>query len=78
MSFAFAVFEGGIQIKMEKFIPFAKLSKKKQRELTAARRGSWNGIDPTTRRPRNPRAYDRKKALKWRDDSTSAPFIFAA
>lgn len=59
---------------MEKFIPYAKLSKKKKRELDAKRRGTWT-IDPVTRKPANPRAYNRNKAQKWRnDDSVSVPF----
>ena len=60
---------------MEKFIPFEKLSKKKQRLLNAQRRGSWGSLSPVTRRSKNPRAYNRKKARKWNGDSTSVPFI---
>ena len=48
---------------MEKFIPHEKLSKKKKRELAATRRVRWER-SPVTRRPANPRAYDRKKARK--------------
>lgn len=50
---------------MEKFVPYAKLSKKKQREIDRARRGSWNGVNPVTRKEKNQKVYDRKKALKW-------------
>ena len=53
---------------MEKYIPFEKLSKKKQRELNAQRRGSWGGINPVTRRPPNPKAYNRKKAQRQDKD----------
>ena len=53
---------------MEQFIPFEKLSKKKQRELAAKRRGSWGGLNPVTRKPENPKAYNRKKARKWSDE----------
>ena len=60
---------------MEKFIPFEKLSKKKQRELNAFRRKDWNGINPVTRKPENPKAYNRKKAQK-RSDFDSVPFYF--
>ena len=60
---------------MEKFIPYDKLSKKKKRELDARRRGTWV-IDPVTRKPPNPRAYNRKKAQKWKDDSASVPLLF--
>ncbi|MBQ9250561.1 MAG: hypothetical protein IJ179_09385 [Oscillospiraceae bacterium] len=46
---------------MEKFIPYDKLSKKKKRELDTQRRGSW-AMSPVTRKPANPKAYDRRKA----------------
>lgn len=60
---------------MEKFVPFEKLSKKKQRELTAQKRGSWRGLNPVTRKPENPKAYNRKKARRWSDDSMTVPFV---
>lgn len=53
---------------MEKYIPFEKLSKRKQRELNRRKRGSWHGLDPVTRKPPNPKAYDRKKAPRWQDE----------
>ena len=55
---------------MERFIPYEKLSKKKKRELDAMKRGSWGGLNPVTRRPENPKAYNRKKAQgrKYRSD----------
>jgi len=60
---------------MEKFIPFEKLSKKKQRDRYAAKRGGWGGLNPITRKPANPKAYNRKKAREWSDDfSMSVPF----
>ena len=45
---------------MEKFVSYEKLSKKKKRELDAARRTTWD-ISPVTRKPENPKAYKRKK-----------------
>ena len=54
---------------MEKFIPYEKLSKKKQRELNAARRGTWT-INPVTRKPANPKAYNRKTARSGNRPST--------
>lgn len=60
---------------MEKFIPSEKLSKKKQREQNAKRRGSWYGLNPVTRKPENSRAYNRRKARKWSDDSMTVPFV---
>lgn len=52
---------------MEKFVSFEKLSKKKQREINAAKRGSWGGLNPVTRKPENPKAYNRRKARKQLD-----------
>ena len=60
---------------MEKFIPSEKLSKKKQREQNAERRGSWYGLNPVTRKPKNSRAYNRRKARKWSEDSMTVPFV---
>ena len=62
---------------MEKFIPYEKLSKKKRRELDAARRTVWT-INPVTRRPDNSKAYHRKKAQKRVDDSGFCAFCFSA
>ena len=59
---------------MEKFIPYEKLSKKKQRELNALKRKTWGNVNPVTRRPENPKAYNRQKARKWSDGSGFAPF----
>ena len=60
---------------MEKFIPFEKLSKKKQRELNARKRGSWYGLNPVTRKPESSRAYNRRKTRNWSEDSTSVSFF---
>ena len=62
---------------MKKFIPYDKLSKKAKRELDARRRGSWGGLSPVTRKPPNPKAYDRNKAKRRKyDDSDSSPCSF--
>lgn len=58
---------------MEKFVSYKKLSKKKQRELNAKKRGTWGALNPVTRKPKNPKAYDRNKARKWSDDSMTVP-----
>lgn len=59
---------------MEKHIPFEKLSKKKQKELNANKRGTWYGINPVTRKAKNGKAYDRKKARKWSGDLPDRAF----
>ncbi len=61
---------------MDKFIPYEKLSKKKKRELNAKRRQTWR-INPVTRKPENPKAYNRKKAQrKDYDDYPNALSFF--
>ncbi len=50
---------------MEKFVPFQKLSKKKQKEQNQQQRGSWGICNPVTRKPENPKAYNRSKVKKW-------------
>ena len=52
---------------MERFIPYEKLSKKEKRRLDAAKRGTWGGLNPVTRKPMNPKAYKRSKSWKWED-----------
>lgn len=61
---------------MAKFIPFEKLSKKKQKELNAARRGSWHGVNPVSRKSENPKAYNRQKARKWSEDIQDRAFNY--
>lgn len=61
---------------MDKFIPYEKLSKKQRRELNAQRREMW-AISPVTRKPANPKAYNRRKTRKWiNDDSHSVSSVF--
>ena len=60
---------------MEKFIPYEKLSKKKKRALDAGRRTVWT-ISPVTRKSATPKAYNRKKAQKWTNDSAFCAFCF--
>ncbi len=45
----------------QRFIPLEKSSKRKQKEYHAAQRRTWGDINPVTRKPKNPKAYDRKK-----------------
>ena len=64
---------------MEKFTPFEKLSKKKQRELNAKKRATWGSLNPVTRKPENPKAYNRRQTRRWMDDSSSGfGFLFTA
>lgn len=59
---------------MEKYIPYEKLSKKKQKELNAKKRTTWGSLNPVTRRPENTKAYNRQKTRKWSEDSGTVSF----
>ena len=66
--------------KMEKFIPYEKLSKKEKRKLDQARRQTWGEMNPVTRKPENSKAYNRSKARNWQRDeqrTSSGSFICA-
>lgn len=60
---------------MEKYIPYEKLSKKKQREINAQKRGTWGSISPVTRKPKNSKAYDRNKASQWKREFHDLPCL---
>ncbi|WP_289026361.1 hypothetical protein [uncultured Flavonifractor sp.] len=47
---------------MRKLVDLKKQSKKAQKAFYAARRGSWNGVDPVSRIVPNGKAYSRAKA----------------
>ena len=51
---------------MEKFIPYEKLSKKEKRKIDQAKRQTWGGLNPVTRKPENSKAYNRNKARNWK------------
>lgn len=61
---------------MEKFIPYEKLSKKEKQKRDAQRRNTWGMLNPVTRKPENSRAYNRRKARKWNEDSMTVPFCY--
>ncbi len=61
---------------MKQFIPYEKLSKKKKREIDLKRRGGWGNINPVTKRPENPKAYNRRKARQWKNDSEPVLFVY--
>ena len=47
--------------KKQPFIPLSKQSKHKQNEYHASKRGTWGNLNPATRKPPNPKAYNRRK-----------------
>jgi hypothetical protein len=58
------------EMHMDKFVPKEKLSKKAKRKLAKAQRQTWGGINPVTRKPKNPKAYVREKPRYESDDDT--------
>lgn len=62
---------------MGKFIPREKLSKKARKTLDRKKRVTWGTLNPTTRKPENPKAYQRKKVQPEEDDLPRVePFNF--
>ena len=57
---------------MVRFISYEKLPKKKQHELDRQKRGSWNGVNPVTRKPEDSKVYNRQKAQSWKKDNSDA------
>ena len=58
------------------FIPLEKQSKRKQREYNTSRRKDWGGLNPVTRKPPNPKAYNRKKSGQRYEHEPSPGFQF--
>lgn len=61
---------------MEKFIPYEKLSKKEKRKMDLAKRQTWGGFDPVTRKPQNSKAYNRKRTQDWKRELPPDPVSF--
>lgn len=53
-----------------RFIPYQKLTKKQQRLLDRAKRGTWGEINPVTRCAPRPDRYDRKaENRRWKSEA---------
>lgn len=62
---------------MATFIPYEKLSKKKQRELSLKKRNTWGEINPITRKTEDKKKYNRKKAQQSRNEFYSVePYFY--
>ena len=46
---------------MNKHIPFGKMSKRQKKSVNARYRNGWGVLKPITRRPTNPKAYNRNR-----------------
>jgi len=62
----------------QKFIPLDKQSKKKRREYHASHRKGWGGLNPVTRKPPDPKIYNRKKAGPRFDEESQPGFLFSS
>ena len=58
-----------MEVTMDKFVSYDKMSKKEKKKIDSAKRGCWNGVDPATkvaetekkhykRKPKHPEKYD--------------------
>ena len=47
--------------KKQPFVPLDKQSKLSKKEFHASQRGSWGNINPVTKKPPPPKAYNRRK-----------------
>ena len=62
--------------KNQKFVPFEKRSKKEQRSCNAAKRGSWNGVNPVSRVVPSKKQYKRTPKHKGNSpDAWGFPFF---
>ena len=48
----------------QQYVPVEKRSKKEKRAYYAGMRNTWGALNPVTRRPENPKAYNRQKSRK--------------
>lgn len=61
-------------IRMKQFLPREKMSKREKRALDAAKRTSWDGVNPATRKVESKKTYDRKRSPRWYDDDSTGIF----
>ena len=53
-----------------RFIPYKKLSKRQQKDVDRQKRRVWNTLNPVTRCPERPDAYNRKtENRRWKDEA---------
>ena len=50
--------------RVKPYVPYEKLNKKQRRALCLKKRGDWGAISPVTRKPANPRAYNRRDSAR--------------
>jgi len=60
---------------MKAFVPYEKLSKKQKKEMDRARRATWDGVVPVTKRIESAKIYNRKKHQRGEYDSGAGVFL---
>ena len=63
---------------MEKFIPYEKLSKKEKHKMDLAKRQTWGELNPVTRKPKNSKAYNRKRTQDWKKELPNPASFYCA
>jgi hypothetical protein len=63
--------------KMNKFVPYEKMSKKRQKLEDKKNRQDWGSVKPVTQVAKNGKAYARSKIRQWEDYSNSGGSFFA-
>lgn len=48
----------------QKYTTLDKMSKKARKNFYSSLRGTWGELNPVTRKPKNPKAYDRAKTKR--------------
>ena len=52
----------------KKYVTLDKMNKKQKKEYYSSLRGTWGEFSPITRKPKNPKAYDRNKEKRAQYD----------
>ena len=66
----------GKVLRMKKYVPLCKQSKKKQKEHHAALRESWGNTNPMTKKMPNGKIYNRKKSKHSSYNEPCLDFLF--
>lgn len=62
---------------MEKFVPYEKMSKRRQKEIDKIKRNTWGALKPVTRKVKNAKAYKSEKfRFNGHEDQWSGTFYF--
>jgi len=56
-------------------IPLDKQSKRRKKKYHAAQRRDWGNLNPVTRKPPNPKAYNRKKSKQRYEHEPCLDFL---